>query len=115
MVAKIEVRRLAALGDFRSTVSKLLSHAEKVLPRGTEALNKTKSATSPLVQQLATLCFVDWTRPRFSKSGCGHEEGMSAGFVSLVGHVYQIVADIGCPIHGAKIHIAAEALLLNHY
>lgn len=73
----IEVKRLAALGDFRSTVSKRLIHAEKVL-RGTEALNKTKSATSPLVQQLATLCFVDWTRPRFSKSGCG---------VSWVGHI----------------------------
>ena len=32
----------------------------------------------------------------------------------LVGHIYQIIADIGCPLHGAKIHIAAEALLLNH-
>ena len=41
MVAMIAVKRLAALGDSRSTVSKLLSHAEKVL-RGTEALNKTK-------------------------------------------------------------------------
>ena len=121
MLAKIRVQKLLDLKSIEATSATLLDHANRQLLRGTQSLNTTKSACSVLVQQLATMCFVDWVRPRFSKAAvgisgsyhrCREEEGVAAGLLSTVGRIYQVVADIGCAVSGAKMSAVARALLL---
>jgi hypothetical protein len=82
-------------------------------------MNVIKSACSTLVQQLATICLIDWLRPRFSKAGKFFQRrdkvGAAAGFHAIGGQFLNIVSDVGCPLVGEKMATITAGLMMSYY